>query len=101
MFPCPHECSAACHDAVAVRAHIAGMLREWRATEQRSLDSLASLIGVSRSAINLWERGRRIPSLENLICLAQIMNTPLCHFFCPESRAVPSQTAIKSNKYTR
>lgn len=70
-------------DAETVRLHLALKIRRWRKDDCHTLESLATILNVSRSTISLWERGKRLPSLEHLIALAKIMNEPPCRFFCP------------------
>ncbi len=81
--PCPPTCPAPCLDPEAVRIHLAKKIRAWRKDDCHTLESLAAILRVSRSTISLWERGKRLPNLENLIALAKIMNEPPCGFFCP------------------
>lgn len=37
-------------------------------------ESLAELIGVSRTAVARWESGDTEPKIQNLVCLAEILN---------------------------
>lgn len=80
---CQPDCPTPCMDADSVRRHLASKIRRWRKDDCHTLESLAAILRVSRSTISLWERGKRLPSLEHLIALAKIMNEPPCGFFCP------------------
>ncbi len=46
-------------------------LKELRNEENLTIEELAKQIGVSKMAISLWERDKRVPSIENLVALAK------------------------------
>lgn len=39
-------------------------------------EQLAERIGVSVQAVSKWENGKNLPDIENLVCIAEITNTP-------------------------
>lgn len=46
-------------------------LRELRKDANLSQDKLASEIGLTHTAIGLWEQGKRVPNLDAVILIAQ------------------------------
>ncbi len=62
-------------------------LRERREERGIKRQELATLLGVSRNTLGLWERGERHPrSLEILCELADILQVPVMYFSAPEAQ---------------
>lgn len=95
---CPSECPASCLDPTTIRKHLAEQLKAWRLADGHTIDSLAAVLGVSRSTISLWESAKRFPSLEHLTALALVMNKKLIHLFCPHVQITQPPLATASDK---
>ena len=82
---------------------IAGRVRELRATQGLSLDTLASKSGVSRSMISRIERGESSPTAVVLEKLAAGFGVPLASLFDPPAIAVrsPSSPVARRNDQPR
>ena len=52
-------------------------IKEERNKKGYSQEKIAELIGVSRQAVTKWESGQSVPSMENLIALAGILEISL------------------------
>ncbi|MBQ7528890.1 helix-turn-helix transcriptional regulator [bacterium] len=67
------------------RSFIASKIVKARKAVGLKQEELAHLIGVSVTSTNLWENGKQMPRLENLIIISQITNKPLHWFFWDEN----------------
>lgn len=56
---------------------LSGKIRELRIKNNYSQNKLAGLIGVSNNYVNMWENGKRIPSVDSLEKLSNIFNIEL------------------------
>lgn len=52
------------------------LLRRYRAGEELTQQVLANLIGVTRNTIRDWEQGKRVPSREKVLALADALHIP-------------------------
>ncbi len=52
-------------------------LKELRKSRKMSMQDLAKLIGMSKSSVNMYERGEREPGLETLEAIADLFNVDL------------------------
>jgi len=52
-------------------------IKEQRNKSGFSQEKIAELVGISRQAVTKWESGRSVPSMANLITLAEIFEVPL------------------------
>lgn len=52
-------------------------LKELRLEKNLSQDKLAKAVGLTHTAIGLWEQGKRIPNLDAVISLAKFFNVSL------------------------
>jgi len=63
------------------------LLRTWRHDQHLKLDAAAKALGVSVSAWNHWETGRRLPSLTNLFALADFLKIPAPCLICARNQS--------------
>ncbi len=52
-------------------------LRDLRLEKELSQNQLAKNLGLTHTAINLWESNKRVPNLEALIIIAQYFNVTI------------------------
>ena len=52
-------------------------LKELRLEKNLSQDKLAKAVGLTHTAIGLWEQGKRIPNLDAVISLAKFFDVSL------------------------
>ena len=64
-------------------------LREWRESKAKKIAEVAGEMGVATASWGHWETGRCLPSVANLLLLAQYTGIPPQHFFCPNSERCP------------
>ena len=57
-------------------------LRNWRCARNLKLEAAAKGLGVSISAWDHWETGRRVPSLTNLFAIADFLQIPAHCLLC-------------------
>ena len=53
------------------------MFKSLRVREDLSQDEIAAKLGISRSAIGMWEQGRREPDLETMESIADFFNVDM------------------------
>ncbi len=70
----------------------ARLLRRRRCLQNLKLEAAARGLGVSVSAWNHWETGRRVPSLSNLFAIADFLKIPAHCLICAKNEicSVPS-----------
>ena len=71
-------------------------LREWRAHKGWPLKHVAYELQVSLPTVSDWEQGRRFPSGEHLLNLAQLYETRVCQLFYAGRTACPHLCAAYS-----
>lgn len=49
-------------------------LRELRNSQKLSQQELANLLGISKSSVNMYERGEREPGLNTLVAICKFFN---------------------------
>ena len=59
------------------RENFSAILRNFRKAQNLSLDALGKEIGISNQAVSLLEKGKRSPSFEILLALADYFNVSL------------------------
>ena len=42
-----------------------------------SAKEIAEILGISRNAVYFWWEGKRLPSVDNLVCMAYVMETKI------------------------
>jgi len=57
-------------------------IQRLRAEHHMNQDALAEKLYVSRQAISLWESGKGMPSIDNLICLTEIFEVSFEEILC-------------------
>jgi transcriptional regulator with XRE-family HTH domain len=60
-------------------------LRHWRSEQNLKLMTAAKGVGVSVSAWDHWETGRRVPSLTNLLAIADFLKIPAQCLICAKN----------------
>jgi transcriptional regulator with XRE-family HTH domain len=73
----------------ATAAWVARRIREARAERGLSQADLAKRTGRTQAAVSLWEGGKRVPGLDDLMDLAQALGKDLGYFFPPEEIRQP------------
>ncbi|MFZ4777457.1 MAG: helix-turn-helix domain-containing protein [Terrimicrobiaceae bacterium] len=63
-----------------------GFLRLWREKRGTKLQVAAADLGVSLAAWSHWETGERMPSLTNLLAIADYMDIPAQCLICGENQ---------------
>ncbi|MFA7345336.1 MAG: helix-turn-helix transcriptional regulator [Terrimicrobiaceae bacterium] len=66
-----------------------GKLRQWRKSKAKKITEAAGEMGVATASWGHWETGHCLPSVANLLLLAQYTGIPLQHFLCPNSDRCP------------
>lgn len=61
----------------AVRRMIGGRIYEQRRRERLPASDLAALLGVPRSSVTDWEKGRWLPNLVVFWALAEVLGVPI------------------------
>ncbi|MBR2354650.1 MAG: helix-turn-helix transcriptional regulator [Clostridia bacterium] len=56
---------------------------------------LAKRLGISRSAVNLWEMSLSTPSLANIVELTQIFHVSADYFLCDQERLCVDITSLE------
>lgn len=74
-------------------------LYELRKQSGLSQEGLASLLGVTRQAVQKWESGSSRPDMDNLAALARYFNVSLDYLVTGEERPAPPQAATIINNY--
>lgn len=82
--------------ASAAAAAVGEQIR--RAREQRRLTQiqLANQLGVSQTAISYWEQGRRSPDLDDLVALADVLETDVAAFFQQAAPRRPTRVILRA-----
>lgn len=62
-------------------------MRELRKSRRMSQETVAELVGISRQAVNKWERDQSTPSTENLFKLAEILGTSVDQLLCVNAKS--------------
>lgn len=62
-------------------------IKTMRLSRNLSQQDLADKVGVSRSAVGMWENGEREPNLDTLESLANVFNVPL--YSLVDSKSIP------------
>jgi transcriptional regulator with XRE-family HTH domain len=60
-------------------------LRHWRGVQHLKLETAAMGLGVSVSAWDHWETGRRVPSLTHLLAIADFLKIPAQCLICAKN----------------
>ena len=78
-------------------------LYELRKQSGLSQEGLASLLGVTRQAVQKWESGSSRPDMDNLAALARYFNVSLDYLVTGQERTAPppAATTIIHNHYSR
>ena len=80
-------------------------LRELRKSKALSQQNLADIVGMSKSTINMYERGDREPGLEMLETLADFFNVDLDYLLgktdVPRLNALDAAPNAQINNYTK
>ena len=78
-------------------------LYEMRKQSSLSQEGLASLLGVTRQAVQKWESGSSRPDMDNLAALARYFNVSLDYLVTGQERTAPppAATTIIHNHYSR
>lgn len=74
-------------------------LYELRKQSGLSQEGLASLLGVTRQAVQKWESGSSRPDMDNLAALARYFNVSLDYLVTGEERPAPPPAATIINNY--
>ena len=74
-------------------------LYELRKQSGLSQEGLASLLGVTRQAVQKWESGSSRPDMDNLAALARYFNVSLDYLVTGEERSAPPPAATIINNY--
>lgn len=64
-------------------------LRQWRESKTKKIAEAAGEMGVATASWGHWETGRSMPSITNLLLLAQYTGIPIQHFLCPNTESCP------------
>ena len=54
---------------------VAERLKALRAEKQITQVQLAEMLGVSKGTVAMWETGKSVPTMKNMIALSEILNT--------------------------
>ena len=73
-------------------------IRSLRKTHKISQEELAEKLGVSRQSISLWENGQTIPSMENIVAIANIFEISTDTLLKHETLSAPSEKCTTTNK---
>ncbi len=63
-------------------------IRQIREAKNKTQEELAEALGIAQSAYNLLERGKRKIAVNELLKIAEVLQTPIESFFKEESKAV-------------
>lgn len=74
-------------------------LYELRKQSGLSQEGLASLLGITRQAVQKWESGSSRPDMDNLAALARYFNVSLDYLVTGEERPAPPPAATIINNY--
>ena len=58
-------------------SHFSERLKELRKEAKLSQDQLAKEVGLTHTAIGLWEQNKRVPNLDAVIAIAQFFHVSL------------------------
>ena len=61
----------------AICSQVARLLKEERLRQQLSMTSVASQAGLSQQMVSYVERGMRLPTLDTLLRIADVLKVPL------------------------
>lgn len=75
---------------------IGEFIKQKREDKGLTQDDLASKLGISKPTVSLYESGERKPTLDRLIELAKILDTPLSHFLALGSPEVDIDVALRA-----
>lgn len=65
-----------------IRASFATALRNWRQTNNLTLNQVATDLGLSANTINLWEQAKRFPGVRHFDLVASYTRLPPCRLIC-------------------
>lgn len=70
------------------------LIRDYRLRKGMTMKELGTALGVSESAVGLWENGRRKPNYERLLQIAEILECSVDDLLggAPEEKPEPQQT---------
>ncbi len=68
----------------SVTTLLGGCLHRWRERNRLPLRSIAEYLGVTCATVSCWESGKRFPSGKHIDAIAEMMNVPAYHLFCPD-----------------
>lgn len=71
-------------------AEFKDMLKYLRKRKNYSQQELADKLGISKSAVSMYENGKRQPDFETLECIADLFNVDM-NFLIPKSSSDPSE----------
>ena len=64
-----------CANSIIMKNKFRERLKELRQEKGLSQDALSKKVGFTTACISLWERGVRMPSIENVIVLVEFFGT--------------------------
>lgn len=70
-------------------------LREARVAKDMTQLELATALRVGQSAVSMWERGATMPTLENLIALAKILDVSMDSLLASTGDLLAAYTAMQ------
>ena len=70
-------------------------IKEARKAKGLTLKELGDRIGASESAVSLYERGRREPSFQTLLMLAEELDTTVGYLLGEEQKTAPALTGTE------
>ena len=82
----------------AFNKDLGAMLRTMRLAKNATQESVAKLLGVTRSAYSYYESGKTSPDLHDLRVLAEFFGIPPADFFYPELYADPEDSGRRVQK---
>jgi len=87
-YPPDGRCNARTGARAALR-RLGSTLRKWRLGQKLKIATIARRLGISEATWGHWESGRRFPSAENLILIADLTGILVAHLFCPHAERCP------------
>ncbi len=82
----------------AFNKDLGAMLRTMRLAKNATQESVAKLLGVTRSAYSYYESGKTSPDLHDLRVLAEFFGISPSDFFYPELYADPKDSGRRVQK---
>jgi transcriptional regulator with XRE-family HTH domain len=71
-------------------------LRELRVAKRMSQAELADMLGITKNAVSLWERGATSPTMDKLTELSRFFNLPLSQLTDTPGEDVSIDMALKT-----